>query len=195
MSKCGKVTQAPIADIPMTPETGEDCVEIKLLDAHTTWRSEEYLYDLMRERSEEADSHINISHRTLPSWEEHLTFMARRPYYRWWLIFRGTDFAGSLSITNRNEIGIVLKQAFRGMGIGRHALQMLLDTARPLPAVPSQRHGCFVANINPLNEASIHLFTRLGAVHIQNTYAFEERENAKKESRPTDSTSAHHPAG
>ena len=171
-------------------------MEITLADVYSTWRSEEYLYELMRERSEEQDAHVNISHRELPSWDEHMAFIDRRPYHRWWVIYRGLDFVGSLSITKRNEIGIVLKQAFRGMGIGRRALQMLLATEHPLPALPSERPGHFLANINPRNFASIHLFTSLGAKHVQNTYAFEEREHGNEESRSTESaTTPGHTAG
>lgn len=155
---------------------------IRMLDVYDTWQSEEFLWELMRQRSQEDDPHVNISHREMPSWEEHLNFVESRPYDRWWIIAASVptgplpfENAGTLSVTYQNEVGIVLARRWRGKGIGKKALQWLLANELPLPAVPAHRLGQFVANINPANERSIRLFTGLGAVHIQNTYAFEER--------------------
>lgn len=150
---------------------------IRLASVYDTPGAERFLYELLRQRSVEDDPHVNISHRKLPSWPEHQAFIDSRPYRFWWLIQGSSTGAisnwenvGSLSVTERNEIGIVILRAFRGMGIGRQAVQRLLRDHEPMPAVPSYRAGRWLANINPANEASIKLFTGLGAVHIQNTY-------------------------
>jgi len=130
----------------------------------------EILYELLKERSTENDEYINISHRQLPSYKKHLAFIQTRPYAIWNLIMDGKEPIGSISLTWRNEIGIVLFKKHRGEGYGKMALSLFLDTYKPLPAVPSERNGNFLANINPKNKASITLFQSVGFKHIQNTY-------------------------
>lgn len=122
----------------------------------------------MQERNEEKD--INISHQRCPSYAEHVAFYRSRPYYRWYLTYHEKDCLGSLNVTWRNEIGIVLFPEHRGNGWGRKVLETLLSSTTPLPAVPSERQGHFIANINPNNKRSIHLFETLGFKHVQNTY-------------------------
>ena len=131
------------------------------------------LYDILNKRSTEDDKHINISHRKLPPWEEHVAFFDSRPYECWYLIYDVFNVnpacAGTCYVTKRNEIGIVLFKDARGKGIGTAAVKKLMET-KPLPAVPGVRGGGYLANINPNNQASIRMFEKLGFRHIQNTY-------------------------
>lgn len=143
---------------------------IKLLDVHTTRHADRFLYELMKQRSTEDDPHVNISHRALPTWQAHKAFVDSRPYRFWWVIEHDHLMVGSLNVTTLNEIGIVLTQDARGKGIGTEAVQRILRDHQPMPAIPSKRNGHWLANINPSNEASIRLFTRLGGRHISNTY-------------------------
>ena len=124
------------------------------------------LFKLCKERRDE--NIVNISFQ-MPTWEKHLEFIKSHPYVYWYLIFEG-HYHGYVSLTYQNEIGIVLFKKSRGQGIGKQALELFMWEHAPLPAVPSQRRGCFVANINPENERSIKLFTGLGFHHVQNTY-------------------------
>lgn len=133
--------------------------------------SAEVLYDLMRARSTEDDPNTNISHRKLPSWGAHLRFFRSHPYRLWFLIRADGVPAGSLTMTKLNEIGIVLFRDYRGLGIGRWAIDQAVTKYRPLPAVPSVRSGRWLANINPKNIASIALFNGCGFELIQHTYA------------------------
>lgn len=128
------------------------------------------LYEILKSRSTEADPHINISHRALPAYAKHLAFVRSHPYRSWYFVKVDGLVAGSVNVTKLNEVGIVLLPDYRGRGIGKQALQMLLARSKPLPAIPSHRVGRFVAHINPSNERSIRLFTGLGFKHVQNTY-------------------------
>lgn len=145
---------------------------IKFRDVHSMPGAVDMLWKLMLARSSEEDQHTNISHREMPTFEQHLEFVRSKPYYLWFLIYieEQTDPIGAINVTDRNEIGIVLLPAHRGKGYGKEAVQHLLKIYPPLPAIPSKRQGNFVANVNPKNEASIRLFTSLGGVHISNTY-------------------------
>lgn len=142
----------------------------------------EFLYELMKEREPE----INISHRALPSFEQHRQFVTRRPYRFWYLIefyaevpedaiagFIAPVFAGYISATHDNQIGIVLRKDFRAHGIGPAAVRALINVHRPNPAEPSIRTGTWIANIAPANERSRRMFEGLGFRKIQETFEFQ----------------------
>lgn len=146
---------------------------ISFRDVHSLGAvGESHLWNLMLVRSTEDHPNTNISHRVMPKPSAHVEFVRSKPYYLWFLIYieEQTDPIGAINVTDRNEIGIVLLPAHRGKGYGKEAVQHLLKIYPPLPAIPSKRQGNFVANVNPKNEASIRLFTKLGGVHISNTY-------------------------
>ena len=148
-------------------------MSIQLHDAYTTPGAVDVLWDLLVERSTEDDPNTNISHRSLPLRAEHEKFCERRPYHVWLLVKIEGEWVGCVSVTMRNEVGIVLFRKHRGQGYGKAALNALLEHVTPLPAEASVRPGHFVANINPKNRRSIHLFRSLGFRHIQDTYALE----------------------
>lgn len=166
---------------------------IKLVDIYDGTRIREgaleFLYKLMEEREPE----INISHRAMPTFEQHRQFWTRRPYRCCYLIegwhkLGGLGWAGYISATQRNEIGIVLLKDWRGQGIGPLAVQELMRLHKPMPAIPSEVHGNWLANIAPANERSKSMFTRLGFREIQRTYELTEEENHGNEK--TDARSA-----
>ena len=152
---------------------------ITLHNVYTDVHATDFLYDLLKERSSENDPHMNISHRRLPSWGDHVHFVQSFPYRAWYLIgYREAApdaqklvWAGYVSATPRNEIGVIISKPYRRMGIARAAIQQFMALHKPLPAVPSVRSGDWLANINPKNEASIKLFSSLGFGHLQNTYS------------------------
>ncbi len=144
----------------------------------------EFLYELMKEREPE----INISHRELPSFEQHRQFVTRRPYRFWYLIERAAEgreepvWIGYVSATHANEIGIVLRKAYRGNGFGPAAIRQLVALHRPNPPEPGVRSGRWLANIAPMNEHSRHVFEKkLGFRRIQETYQLEEEHHGHEE--------------
>ena len=146
---------------------------MRLISIYKTPMHHSILYDLLKERSTEEDKFVNISHRKLPDWEDHVEFVDSRPYRFWYFIKEQETVVGYISMNDKNEIGIVLFRKCRGLGLGKKALALFCRTHKPLPAEPSVRNGNFVANINPKNEASIRLFEGFGFKHIQNTYVLE----------------------
>jgi RimJ/RimL family protein N-acetyltransferase len=131
---------------------------VKLLNAYTHPDAVDVLWKLLFERQR----HQSISHREMPTLEEHLRFIGSHPYPYWYLIDCG-DLVGSAYLTGRREVGIGILRAFWRNGYGRAAVNLLLEKhGRPL-----------YANINPYNRVSIEMFAELGFRHIQNTYALE----------------------
>ena len=119
------------------------------------------LYQLLKERP----ASINISHREMPSWEEHQKFVKSRPYAAWYLIMKDRqDILGSIYLTPDDEIGIFLFKKDRNKGYGQQAFQILMEMH------PRKR---YLANISPGNKQSVKMFENLGFRHIQNTYALD----------------------
>lgn len=153
---------------------------IRLLDIYQTGTIRqgalEWLYELMKEREPE----INISHKALPSFEQHRQFVTRRPYRFWYLLERQAEgkedpvWVGYISATHNNEIGIILRKPYRGNGFGAQAISALMQMHKPNPAEPSVRHGHWLANIATRNMHSKHVFQKLGFTEIQSTYEFKE---------------------
>lgn len=135
------------------------------------------LWDLLDQRSPEN----NISHRQMPSWDEHVAFVQGHPYEAWYLIVdvirdrRAPAYSpevigaiylskpGSPSVPG-NEIGIDIFKEYQGKGYGTQAVKLLMEM-----------HGerRYIANTSPTNEASQALFKSLGFKLVQHTFALE----------------------
>lgn len=131
----------------------------------------EFLYTVCKER--EAENKTNISFK-VPNYQEHRDFVRSGPYRMWFLVIVSAEKAGYVSLSDKNEIGIVLLKEFRHQGIGSLAVKKLIQNVDPLPAIPGERVGHYIANINPSNKASRKMFEVLGFEHIQNTYHYRE---------------------
>lgn len=130
---------------------------MRLIDVYDCADAPMLLYELLKER----EPNVNISHREMPTWEQHVEFMSQRPYAAWYMIEEPGVFLGAIYLTKRDEIGVFLFKCQRGFGYGRQAIELLMKT-HPRPR--------FLANINPANQKSIAFFRKLGFTHIQNTY-------------------------
>lgn len=137
-----------------------------LVDAYTSPHAPVVLYQLLKERPAE----INISHRKMPTWDEHVAFFNSRPYQAWYLIEVDNVAVGAIYLTKPagpsragDEIGVFLFEGARRRGYAKQAVMTLME-----------RHGQrrYLANIAPSNAASTALFEGLGFRHIQNTYEF-----------------------
>jgi RimJ/RimL family protein N-acetyltransferase len=116
-----------------------------------------------------------ISHKKMPSFGEHMSFVKSKPYAGWYLIVENaTDHiqddvpVGSTYITHNNEVGIFIFKEHHGKGYGKEGLDILMGAYDPP----------FYANINPANHISREFFTKLGFKFIQTTYMLGE-EDAK----------------
>jgi len=123
-----------------------------------------FLYDLLKERN----SKINISHKRMPTWEEHVKFVKSKPYSKWYIIYNKDEKIGSILLTSENEVGIFIKNDVQHKGIGSVALQLLIK---------KNPHLRYLANINPKNKESIEFFKKNNFKLIQYTY---EKQTGKK---------------
>ncbi len=147
---------------------------MKLIDVYSDReKSIRFLYELLKERQSEPEYGISFS---MPTMQQHRKFVCSKPYWRWYIVVgEGTKevWLGTVSATKQNEIGVHIKKEYRGQGQGYKAVTLLMSQLEPLPAIPSVRSGCWLANINPANERSKLMFTKLGFRLRQETYALE----------------------
>ena len=117
----------------------------------------EFLFDLLKQR----EGIVNISHISLPTWEEHVEYIKNNTYQSWEIIWVDNARIGDIYLTDRDEIGIFLDKKFQSNGYGSIAITEFM-----------KKNGKkrYLANINPTNYKSIQFFGKQGFVHIQNTY-------------------------
>lgn len=135
----------------------------KIVDVYSDPPAAQLLYDLMAER----EAHQNISHKSQPSFEGHLAFVASRPYEAWYLIVddaspseRVPNAVGSIYLSKAREVGIFIFKAHMHQGFGKAALA-LLRCAHP---------GRILANVATGNAVSQRFFALHGGKLIQVTY-------------------------
>jgi RimJ/RimL family protein N-acetyltransferase len=117
----------------------------------------EFLYDLLKERQ----SFMNISHKKMPTFIEHIKFVESKPYSKWYIIIYESDKIGSIYLSKQDEIGIFLKKKNQAKGIGSNAIKQIMTLN------PRVR---YLANINPKNKKSIEFFKKKEFKLIQHTY-------------------------
>ena len=63
-----------------------------------------FLFDLLKQR----EGIVNISHKSLPTWEEHVEFIKNNTYQSWDIIWVDNVRIGDIYLSDRDEIGIFL---------------------------------------------------------------------------------------
>lgn len=118
-----------------------------------------FLYELLKGR----DPKVNISHKRMPSYNQHVKFIQSKPYAIWYIIYCEGKKSGSIYLSKQEEIGIFLKKGLRGNGVGSKAIKILMEKN-------PRKH--FLANINPKNKKSRSFFKKHKFKLIQHTYEF-----------------------
>ena len=116
-----------------------------------------FLYDLLKER----DSRVNISHKKMPTYNEHLKFIKSKPYTKWYIVKWGTQKIASIYLTSQNEIGIFIKKTHQNKNLGGIIMSQLIQKN------PRER---YLANVSPKNKISENFFKSYGFKFIQKTY-------------------------
>jgi len=101
-----------------------------------------FLFDLLKER----DSNTNISHKKMPTYNEHTKFIKSKPYSRWYIIILEKEKIGSIYLSKHDEIGIFLKKRWERNDIRLDSLKKLMKRN------PRRR---YLANVNPKNKKLI----------------------------------------
>lgn len=144
--------------------------ERRLVKVSHCRESPEILWELLKERP----AYANISHRAMPEWRSHLSFVSRYPYRAWYLIETAYGYAGAIYFTRRNEIGIHIFKAHQRKGHATWAVNEVMRMWRPHVLEPRGTVPAgFYANISPGNEQSKEFFRRLGFEFVQETHRLD----------------------
>lgn len=120
-----------------------------------------FLYNLLKERNPD----MNISHKKMPTYSEHVKFVKSKPYTKWNIIEYGKQKIGTIYLSKNNEIGIFLKKRFQGKNVGQESLELFMKIN------PRKQ---YLANVSPKNIDSQKFFKKNAFKLIQYTYEFEE---------------------
>jgi len=123
-----------------------------------------FLYDLLAQR----DATINISHKSMPHWDQHVKFLSRTPYPYHKIIWYGDVRVGVCYVTAAGEIGIFIDRDHQRCGYGTQAVKEIIR-------IHAGRR--LLANVAPLNTKSQALFMGLGFELIQYTYALNRAQS------------------
>jgi len=120
-------------------------------------KDHKFLYELLKER----EPSINISHKKMPTFNEHIKFIKSKPYTKWYIVKYGAQKIASIYLTSQNEIGIFIKKTHQNKNLGRIMMSQLIKKN------PRER---YLANVSPKNKTSENFFKSYGFKFIQKTY-------------------------
>ena len=120
-----------------------------------------FLYELLLQRKKI----VNISHKKMPTYEEHVKFIESEPYSKWYIIQIDDKKIGSIYLTKENEIGIHFFTQYEESERFQNVIKEFFLKE------PQDR---FVMNVSPKNEQYIDLAKKLGFHLVQHTYERDE---------------------
>lgn len=119
-----------------------------------------FLFHLLATR----DPKANISHRQMPTMEEHVAFIKAHPYCFWGIVNVDGIDRGAVYLSHGDEIGLHLANEHVGQGIGRAVVaQLMEDFPRKF----------YHVNVAPENTTSREFFAKMGFTICQFTMRYE----------------------
>ena len=115
-----------------------------------------FLFNLLKER----DPKANISHKKMPTYDEHVKFVLSKPYSKWYIIFERNKKIGSVYLTKADELGLHLKKEYFRESLLKEILESLMKSE------PNKR---FVFNVSPRNKKFMKFLQKNGYVISQQT--------------------------
>ena len=122
----------------------------------------QFLYDLLLQRRKI----VNISHKKMPTYEEHVNFVSSKPYSKWYIIEIDGKRSGSIYLTKQNEVGMHLLRKY-------DKKKIYLNIIRKITI--EHPKNSFLMNISPKNKQYIDVAKILGFRMIQHTYELDKR--------------------
>ena len=117
-----------------------------------------FLYDLLKNK----DPNANISHKKMPSYDEHVKFVMSKPYTNWYIIEYEKKNVGAIYLSKQDEIGISISNDYEYDQIVKPALKLLMKL--------NQRKR-YLANTSPKDVRSQEFLLKNGFTGLE--YVFE----------------------
>lgn len=123
----------------------------------------EKLYELLALRKH------NISHKDMPSYEDHENFVLEHTYRAWFLVYVDQQCIGSLYLNTDNTIGLNVCDG-RVKECIDDCISFIKNNYEPYSSIPSKRSGVFAINISPENDELLGEIEKRGYEPVQVTY-------------------------
>ena len=116
-----------------------------------------FLYELLKNK----DPSTNISHKKMPSYDEHIEFVMSKPYTNWYIIECDKKNVGSIYLSKQDEIGISIDNDYEYDKIVRPALKLLVKLN------PRKR---YLVNVSPDDIRSQEFLLKNGFTGLEYVY-------------------------
>ena len=116
-----------------------------------------FLYDLLKTK----DPIANISHKKMPSYDEHVNFILSNPYAIWYIIEYEGKKIGSIYLSKHDEIGISLVDNSLYNKIGKSIIKLLIKNN-------PRKH--YLAKVSPRNKKLQNFFVNNDFTGLEYTY-------------------------
>ena len=116
-----------------------------------------FLYDLLKNK----DPNANISHKKMPSYDEHVKFVMSKPYTNWYIIEYEKKNVGAIYLSKQDEIGISVSNDYEYDQIVKPALKLLMKL--------NQRKR-YLANTSPKDVRSQEFLLKNGFTGLEYVY-------------------------
>ena len=116
-----------------------------------------FLYDLLKNK----DTNANISHKKMPSYDEHVKFVMSKPYTNWYIIEYDKKNVGAIYLSKQDEIGISVNNDYEYDHIVKPALKLLMKL--------NQRKR-YLANTSPKDVRSQEFLLKNGFTGLEYVY-------------------------
>ena len=120
-----------------------------------------FLYDLLKNK----DPNANISHKKMPSYDEHVEFVMSKPYTNWYIIEYDKKNVGAIYLSKQDEIGISVNNDYEYDQIVKPALKLLMKL--------NQRKR-YLANTSPKDVRSQEFLLKNGFTSLEYVYEMKK---------------------
>ena len=120
-----------------------------------------FLYELLKNK----DPNANISHKKMPSYDEHVEFVMSKPYTNWYIIEYDKKNVGTIYLSKQDEIGISINNDYEYDQIVKPALKLLMKL--------NQRKR-YLANTNPKDVRAQEFLLKNGFTGLEYVYELKK---------------------
>ena len=120
-----------------------------------------FLHELLKNK----DPNASISHKKMPSYDEHVEFVMSKPYTNWYIIECDKKNVGSTYLSKLDEIGISIKKDYKYEQIAKPALKLLIKLN------PRKR---YLAKVSPNDVRSQEFLLKNGFTGLEYVYEIKK---------------------
>ena len=120
-----------------------------------------FLHELLKNK----DPNASISHKKMPSYDEHVEFVMSKPYTNWYIIKYDKKNVGSIYLSKQDEIGISINTDYEYDQIVKSALKLLMKL---------NRRKRYLANVGPKGVKSQEFLLKNGFTSLEYVYEIKK---------------------